>query len=209
MVKQSIFVVASNNKNKITEIKSLFAADFFDIKSCSDLNIPSIAETGSSFLENSKIKANNSYNHCRFMTLADDSGLVVPSLNGDPGIFSSRYSGNKSTDHTNNLKLMREMQGMSKDDRKAFYVCSLVFLHPIGDKKITYVVEKKWHGMIAEEYSMTEKDKFFGYDPIFIPEGSKTTVSSMTIKQKNIVSHRGKALKEMQKIINRVILKNS
>ena len=184
-------VVATNNKGKLKEIRNDF--DPFDcvLISQDDLKIESIPETGDSFKSNALQKADHLASFTNYPIIADDSGLVVDALNGEPGVYSARYAGDKSNDDDNIGLLLDRM--MQEKNRKAYFHCSLIYLDP-NDTSNPVLIETQWHGIICSEKS---GDKGFGYDPIFfIPELDKTS-AELSVHEKNKYSHRGQAMKLM------------
>ena len=182
-------VVATNNKGKLKEIRNDF--DPFDcvLISQDDLKIESIPETGDSFKSNALQKADHLASFTNYPIIADDSGLVVDALNGEPGIYSARYAGDESNDDDNIDLLLQRM--MHEKNRKAYFHCSLIYLDP-NDTSNPILIETQWHGIICSEKS---GDKGFGYDPIFfIPELDKTS-AELSVHEKNKYSHRGQAMK--------------
>ena len=183
-------VLASRNKNKIKEIKAIYrdiVGDELDILSLDDIGYTDeIEENGSSFEENATIKASVPAK-LGYIGLADDSGLAVNMLDGAPGIYSARYSGEGATDEKNNEKLLSELSGAS--DRSAKFVCVFAVVAPDG-KNIT--VRGECPGIIAESESGKGG---FGYDPLFIYEPLSKTFGELTADEKNKVSHRARALK--------------
>ena len=194
-------VVASNNKNKIIEIREILCEQEYEILSLKDVNLDiDPEEIGNTFEENALIKAKAVYNALKdkiedkFYVLADDSGLVVEYLNGQPGVLSARYSGDNSEnkDKSNNKKLLRELSGVSIEDRKAAFVCAIAF---IGKKKEIIVTGKSEGYIILEEKGF----KGFGYDPLFYSTPLAKTFAEASSIEKNSVSHRGMALKNLKK----------
>ena len=184
-------VVATNNKGKLKEIKNDF--DPFDcvLISQDDLKIESIPETGDSFKSNALQKADHLASFTNYPIIADDSGLVVDALNGEPGIYSARYAGDESNDDDNIDLLLQRM--MHEKNRKAYFHCSLIYLDP-NDTSNPILIETQWHGTICSEKS---GDEGFGYDPIFfIPKLDKTS-AELSVYEKNKYSHRGQAMKLM------------
>ena len=182
-------VVATNNKGKLKEIRNDF--DPFDcvLISQDDLKIESIPETGDSFKSNALQKADHLASFTNYPIIADDSGLVVDALNGEPGIYSARYAGDESNDDDNIDLLLQRM--MHEKNRKAYFHCSLIYLDP-NDTSNPILIETQWHGIICNEKS---GDGGFGYDPIFfIPKLDKTS-AELSVYEKNIYSHRGQAMK--------------
>ena len=192
-------VIASKNTGKIREIKSFYHdlpkvewLTFKDFK-----KFPDVEEKGSSFLENARLKARSISLHTNRITLADDSGLEVDFLGGRPGVKSSRYTGVDATDKRNRDKLLKEMENVKKiSDRTARFVCSVALWGPA--KGSIFETRGVCEGFIGFEEKGTGG---FGYDCIFIPTGYKKTMAQLTQKEKNNISHRGKALRALYKFI--------
>ena len=181
------FVLASGNQHKADEIGALLPAHF-ELVLQKDLGVESPIETGTTFIENAIIKAKHASLATGLPAIADDSGLCVPFLSGDPGIYSARYAGPEATDIDNLLKLRSALEGAS--DRRAFFYCVLVYMEAAEDPT-PIITEARWEGEIANEPS---GDQGFGYDPIFrIPSLGKTA-AELSSEQKNSISHRGQAL---------------
>ncbi len=192
-------LLATRNKNKINEIMNRFSSvKGIEYLSLSDFkDIPEIEETGITFIENALIKAVAVSRLTGMISLADDSGLVVDSLDGRPGIYSARYAGEAATDMDRNMKLLDEMKGI--ESRSARFICAIAIATPEGK---TFTVEGKCEGKITEEL---KGNGGFGYDPIFfIPEKS-VTMAELSLDEKNRISHRAKALAEAEKIIRRLV----
>ncbi len=187
-------VLASRNQGKIKELEELLTAVRPDIKIIGLDRYPEIGdiqETGSTFEENARIKAMAVCSATGLPALADDSGLVVPALNGEPGVYSARYAGPQATDEENNLKLLRRMHHLSGAARSAIFICVLTALAPGGQ----YVeVRGEWPGTILKE--PRGKDGF-GYDPLFYDPETGLTAAQMDPSQKNARSHRGRALAQL------------
>lgn len=191
-------VIATDNKNKVKEIKEVLKDFDFEILSkkelgLGDLNIVENAET----LEgNAKIKAEAISKKIDSYILADDTGLFVKALNGEPGVRSARYAGDHD-EKENRKKLLKNLE--DKDDRSAYFKTVLCLISP--DKNLNFI-EGTCKGIIANE----EKGKGgFGYDPIFIPEGQNKTFGQMSLLEKNIISHRGRALENLKKYFTELI----
>jgi XTP/dITP diphosphohydrolase len=164
-----------------------------------------VVEDGKTFEENAKKKAKEIYEYLlerkdsNFIVLADDSGLEVNYLNGEPGIYSARYAGEHGNDSKNNEKLLNKLKGVLKSNRGAKFICQLAMFTDKGEYfKVTGEVE----GYIIEEL---HGDGGFGYDPLFFYEPLDKTFAELTSEEKNEISHRGKALKELKKVINKLI----
>lgn len=180
--------LATNNISKLREFRAMLP-DNIVLRHKEDFTLPE--ETGESFTENANIKSKALFNHLKDWTLADDSGLVVKSLNGRPGIYSKRFASTNATDIDNNKKLLEELKGVK--DRKAYFVTVLSLITPYGQ---THNFEGRLEGTIAQG----SRGEFgFGYDPIFIPEGSDKTLAQMEV-EKNNLSHRYKAVQQLIKL---------
>ena len=193
-------ILASNNQHKIGEIRSILKDLNFDIKSLKDEDINiEVEEDGKTFEENSlkKAKEISAYLKNRgdkeFIVMADDSGLEVDYLNGEPGIYSARYAGEHGDDCANNAKLLEKLKGVPKVNRTGRFVCVIALLDS-NDRYIS--IRGEVEGTIKEELSGTEG---FGYDPLFYYDPLNKTFSEMSSEEKNKVSHRGVALKKLRK----------
>jgi XTP/dITP diphosphohydrolase len=197
MLTQTILVLATHNRGKTREIKELLKDYPVTIRNLDDFGpIPPIEEDGQTFEENAYKKASLTARYLGFPAIADDSGLMVDAMGGAPGVYSARYGGPDATDETRCLKLLQEMAGHA--DRKAHFECVISIAVPTGPA-LTY--EASCHGSIAEQPSGTNG---FGYDPIFYyPELGKT-FAQLTMDEKNKISHRGKALRELQNEFDKV-----
>jgi XTP/dITP diphosphohydrolase len=186
-------LIASGNAHKIKEISAILAGLPIEICSTKDLpqGVEEPVENGDSFLANAQIKAEGYAAHFDGWVLADDSGIVVPALNNEPGIFSARYAGPQATDADNRYKLMANIKELGgKAD--AYFVCSLCFLRPdLGVENF----EEHWHGHVTDT---CEGENGFGYDPMFIPKGDERTAAQWTENEKNTHSHRGQALRSFK-----------
>lgn len=178
-------VLATHNKHKITEISEKLGKK---VLSAIDVGVEEIEENGSTFEENAEIKARAVWKPGR-LAIADDSGLCVNALGGAPGIYSARYAGEPTDDARNNEKLLAALENAT--DRSAYYVCVIVCILPSGRK---IVIEGETHGVMLKEY---RGNGGFGYDPLFLCNDTGRTFAEMTLKEKNAVSHRGKAVDAM------------
>ena len=160
-----------------------------------DYGVTDADETGLSFIENALIKARHASEATGLPAIADDSGLVVPALDGAPGIYSARYSG--LGDSANNTKLLEEMKGLEAKDRAAFYVAVIAVVNSATDPMPT-IAEGRWQGSIGFS---PKGDGGFGYDPLFIPDGATTTAAEMAREDKQRVSHRAKALMALEPLL--------
>ena len=183
------FFIASKNKHKIEEFIRILKPMNIEVLSEADLDKPltEVEENGSSFEENSVLKALSAMNETGLPSIADDSGLCVDYLNGAPGIYSARFAGEPTDNDKNNQKLLELLNGIPIEDRGAHFVSCIACVFPNGDKIVAY---GKCYGKIAFEYHGTNG---FGYDPLFISKlGSFGEISG---EQKDSISHRGVALK--------------
>lgn len=186
-------IIASNNKNKIIEIKELLSNYFDEILSLQDAGINiEVEETGKTFFENALIKAKTIAKLTHSFTISDDSGLCVKSLQGRPGVYSARYAGIPCNDHNNNELLLKELENIK--DRRGFYESSIVIYNPYNDSYITS--SGKTEGEILNEY---RGNKGFGYDPLFYSYELNKTFAETSIEEKNTISHRSKAMKNLLK----------
>lgn len=183
-------VLATHNLHKIREIRDMLR-DFKQIDTISLLNYPKYQapeETGETFQENAELKAIHAARELGKWVMADDSGLVVPALGGEPGVRSRRYAGEDPTDRDNNQKLLQRMEKLRDIERSAYYECVICIIGPNGEKKtVTGICE----GRINHE---GRGGNGFGYDPIFIKSEYDKTFAELDEATKNRVSHRRKAL---------------
>lgn len=186
-------VLASNNKHKIKEIKEILSN--YEILSLNDIDFnDDIVEDGTSFEENALIKAKTIHDYLKskdlnYIVMADDSGLCVDSLNGEPGIYSARYA-KEHDDKANRDKLLKELEGKN---REAYFNCTIVVYYPDGTYKT--FVGKTYGEITTEEIGKTD----FGYDCVFLSKDLNKTFGEASEEEKNSVSHRGRALKEVIK----------
>ena len=187
-------VIASNNKNKIREIKKLYPN--LDLKSLAELNISDEAEEdGQTFRENAAKKALYIAQKYHVITLADDSGLCCLGLALAPGVHSARYASDHN-DALNNAKLVKEISSIK--NKKAYYACAICIALPNGK---TYLKEKKCYGRII----LTPKGQGgFGYDPYFYLPKLNKTMAEISLEEKNMISHRAKALKALKPIFRKL-----
>lgn len=195
MKKELVF--ASSNPGKIAELTALLNNFNYAIIPQTQLNIPEVAETGLTFVENALLKARHACLHSGKPAIADDSGLVVPALNGAPGIFSARYAGMKASAEDNIKKLLMALQTVPKENHHAYFHCALVYLAHANDP-MPFICEGNWSGQIQVNPRGTLG---FGYDPVFYDPIAKCSAAELPLAQKNKVSHRGQALRMlMQKL---------
>jgi XTP/dITP diphosphohydrolase len=189
-------VLATRNKKKIEEMKRIIADLSISIRTLDDfLGCPEVEEEGITFEENAVKKALTVAQYTGEPSIADDSGLEVYALNGAPGTLSARYAGEDANDRKNIEKLLFEMRSIADEKRGARFVCCIALAFPDGKvKTFTGYVE----GRIGSEPRGIHG---FGYDPLFYPQGHRRTFAEMTDNEKDALSHRGKALNELQKYL--------
>ncbi len=188
---RNCLVLATKNKDKVTEIKAVFAELPVEILSLADFeNLPDAVEDGKTFEENARIKAKFFAEKLNLACLADDSGLEVDALNGLPGIFSARFSGYHADDATNNQKLLSELEKVGAEESKANYKCALSFIDTDGSEIQTSGIV---HGVIKK---IPRGSGGFGYDPYFYIDDKKT-MAELSPAEKNSISHRGAAVRKM------------
>ena len=189
-------VLATNNEDKIREIMHLLDDLPVTILTRDDfLEFPDPEETGATLQENAMQKAKAIQAFCDLPALADDSGLEVDALNGAPGVYSSRYAGENVTYRDNNEKLLRELGDVPADKRTAHFRCVIAIAWTSDEVE---TVEGHADGRITENIGGKEG---FGYDPVFYYPPTGKRFSEMTLEEKSLVSHRGKALQEIRTVI--------
>jgi XTP/dITP diphosphohydrolase len=197
MSEQKTIIIATKNEGKAKEFKQMLEPKGYYIKTLLDYpEIEDVKETGYTFEDNARLKAETISELLQTAVLADDSGLCIDALDGAPGVFSARFSGEEKNDARNNAKVLAMLGEMTDVDRSAHFHCTLVLSKP---GKESLVVEGKFQGEIAQ---YPQGDSGFGYDPIFfLPELGKS-VAELSEDEKNTISHRALALKELDKQIS-------
>jgi len=186
-------LLASNNPGKIREIQAMLANDGIEIVPQSAFEIPDVEEVGLTFVENAILKARHASKLSGLPAIADDSGLEVDALGGAPGVFSARYAGPDANDVANNAKLLRELRDIPDAERTARFRCIMVFLRHAQDPS-PLIGQGAWEGMILREL---RGEQGFGYDPLFFVPEKGCASAELPPDEKNRLSHRGKALKEL------------
>jgi XTP/dITP diphosphohydrolase len=181
-------VLASNNEGKIREIRRLLTPLGVEVIAQAQLGVPEAAEPHGTFIENALAKARQASRLTELPALADDSGICVDALNGEPGVHSARFAGEPRSDERNNDHLL-ELLAQS-DDRRAHYYCVIVLVRHGCDPQ-PLIAEGEWNGEILRERRGTGG---FGYDPLFLDPLLGKTGAELSIDEKNRISHRGKAL---------------
>lgn len=191
-------VVATHNLHKVDEMLPHFADSPYELVTLSDIGFnDEIDEFGSSFRMNSLIKAQAVREKTQHAVFSDDSGIVVPALGGEPGIYSARYSGENATDASNRAKLLSQLAEKGIESPAAYFVCVVSFI----SDKLQFQVEDRCYGKIAAEESGVNG---FGYDPVFISDEYGKTMAELPSEIKNKISHRGRALTKLIERINSV-----
>lgn len=192
-------VLATKNGGKVSEFKDLFKGFDFEVKSLNDFGpIPPVIEDGETFEDNAVKKAQFTAKVLGLPAIADDSGLTVKALGGEPGVFSARYAGEGATDEANNIKLLGAMKGI--EQREAAFFCVLAIAVPRGP---ALIYEGTCEGLITQEIIGTQG---FGYDPIFSYPPLNKTFAQMSAAEKNGVSHRGRAIAELKGELDKVLI---
>ncbi len=194
-------LLASHNKKKIAELQALMCTVSTDIEvvSMSDIGFDEeIVENGDTFEENALIKSRTGA-RLGYITVADDSGLMVDALDGAPGVYSARYAGEVCDDEKNNQKLLAALRGLTEGERRAKFVSVVACSFPDGREDI--VVRGECHGIILEDY---RGEGGFGYDPLFWHEPMQKSYAEMTADEKNSISHRGLAMKKFAKEFSKI-----
>jgi XTP/dITP diphosphohydrolase len=162
----------------------------------SEFGVEDADETGTTFAENSLLKARHAAAATGLPAIADDSGLAVDALDGAPGVYSARYSDPDATDEKNNLKLLAALEGKAVPDRGAAFHCVATYVHPDGSPPLVACGE--WRGSIL---LATQGEGGFGYDPLFLDPQSGRSSAELSAAEKNARSHRGKALRKLLELI--------
>lgn len=192
-------VLASGNTGKLREFNQLLAEWDFHVVPQSVFGTPEVVEDGDSFVENALLKAHAASQASNLAALADDSGIVVDALDGEPGIFSARYAGEDASDADNNAKLLQELEGVQQAHRTAYFHCALVFLRHWQDPN-PIICQASWEGRILTEPA---GEGGFGYDPLFFIEDLGCTSAQLASEEKNRLSHRGQALQKLLEALRR------
>ncbi len=183
-------IVATNNQGKAREFSRILSPLGFDVVSLKEEGIASDPEeTGATFAENARIKAKAVFDKTHCACVADDSGLSVDRLGGEPGVFTARYAGENATDEQNNEKLLKMLDGVPDQSRSAEFKCALCMILENGEE---IAVEGECRGVIAQ---IPRGKSGFGYDPLFLVDGR--SYAELTPEQKDSISHRGNALKKL------------
>lgn len=186
-------VLASGNAGKVREINKLFSGSSIEVIPQTELNVPDVPETGTTFVENAIIKARHAAKVTGLPAISDDSGIEIDALDSRPGVYSARYSGENATDQSNNDLLLEELQGIPEEKRTARYQCIIVFMRSHTDP-VPIISQGSWEGRILDT---PQGGGGFGYDPIFYVPTHHCSGGELPLDVKNTVSHRAIALKTM------------
>lgn len=197
-MRKQLVVLASNNAGKAKEINELLAGSEINVISQSDFNVPEAEEVGLSFIENAIIKARNAAQYCQHPVIADDSGIEVDILNGQPGIYSARYAGVNASDEENLNKLIQAIDAYPDNTCTARFVCVMVYLKHKDDPR-PIIAEGLWEGTLLKQ---PHGENGFGYDPMFYVPTHKCASAELLPEVKNQLSHRGQALRKLISIIS-------
>lgn len=190
-------VLASSNAGKLREFNSLLADFGFEVIRQADLGVTDAEETGLSFVENALLKARHASQITGLAALADDSGLVVDALGGQPGIYSARFAGQPTNDAANNAKLLEALKNVPAEQRTARFRCCIVLVrHPTDP--VPLIAEASWEGMIL---NAIQGQQGFGYDPLFYVPTHRCTAAELEATEKNRMSHRGQALQRLRALL--------
>ena len=195
-------VLSSRNKGKLVELQRMLATIAPHIKPVSVSDFPEISdveETGATFEENALLKAETIAMKTGLAAIADDSGLCIDALNGAPGVLSARWSGEHGNDRANLEKVLKEIEDVQPDKRQGKFVSVVALALPDGR---TEICRGEIHGVIR--YSPVG-DGGFGYDPIFQPDGYDVTMAQLSADEKDSISHRGRAMREIAPIIAQLL----
>ncbi len=189
-------VLASSNSGKCQEFKDFLSPFNCLILPQTELNIQSVDEVGLTFVENALLKARHAAACSKMPALADDSGLCVDVLKGEPGLYSARYAGLEASDQLNINKLMHQLKGVPESDRTAYFHCTLVYIRNETDPD-PIICQGRWQGTIALEAT---GNNGFGYDPVFWVTGNQCSAAELDDSIKSMISHRAQAIEQFKKM---------
>lgn len=194
-------VLSTNNKHKVEEIKNILKDFPIEVLSKKDVGMADfdVEEDGDTLEKNSIKKAKALAEKVDYMVMADDSGLFVDALDGAPGVYSSRYAGEEGNDEKNNIKLLKELKGVSLENRSASFFSVIAI---VTEEKEVFTVKGQCKGHIIFE---PKGDNGFGYDPLFVPLGYDKTFAELGNDIKNNISHRARALEGIQDLLSKLI----
>jgi XTP/dITP diphosphohydrolase len=190
-------VLASGNAKKVAELQSLLHGLGMTVIPQTELGVLDADETGTTFVENAIIKARHAARLTGLAAIADDSGLTVDALDGRPGVYSARFAGPDATDQQNLAQLLADLEGLPAGLRKATFWCVLVYLRH-ADDPTPLICTGRWQGSITEA---PRGEHGFGYDPVFLVPALAKTAAELSPPEKNRLSHRGQALRQLQQLL--------
>ena len=190
-------VLASGNSGKLREIQAVLNQQRYQLIKQSEFNVPDVAETGTTFVENAIIKARHAAKHTDLPALADDSGIEVDALQGAPGVYSARYAGTHGKDDANNAKLLQELKEVEDAQRTARFQCVIVYMRHAQDP-MPLICEGTWEGKILHEL---KGPNGFGYDPLFLVPTHGCSSAELDPAEKNKISHRAQALQKLISVL--------
>lgn len=194
-------VLATKNRGKVREMASYLSEAGLEVVSMDEVDAPDVEETGETLEENARLKALSAARATGYWALGEDTGLEVDALGGAPGVRSARYAGDGASDEDNNAKLLRELQGVTEAQRTARFRTVMALASPDGR---VWTTEGRMEGLILSE---PRGAGGFGYDPLFFSPQAGRTLAELSVKEKDAVSHRGKALRAMLSLIRDLVEK--
>jgi XTP/dITP diphosphohydrolase len=197
-----LLVVGTRNAKKLQEIREILGDLGLELRDLTAYpGAPEVVEDGTTFEENARKKAVELARAVGQWVLGEDSGLVVPALNGRPGVYSARYAGKQGDDAANNARLLAELAPLPDDRRAAYYVCTAALADPHGEVKA--VVEGRCHGVILRDFRGSGG---FGYDPLFLIPEYHRTFGELSARAKHALSHRARALEQLRPVLRRLLV---
>lgn len=186
-----IIVLATGNPGKVRELQELLADTGLKIAPQSDYDVPEAIEDGMGFVENALIKARNAALHTGMPAIADDSGIAVDALHGEPGIHSARFAGENANDEANLQLLLEKMKDVEQELRTARFICLMVYVEHANDPT-PLICQGSWEGRLL---CSPQGENGFGYDPIFYVAEKNCSSAELAADEKNAISHRGQAIR--------------
>lgn len=190
-MKDQTIVLATGNPGKVRELQEILADSGLTIAPQSNYDVPEAVEDGLGFIENALIKARNAAAHTELPAIADDSGIAVDALDGEPGIHSARFAGSDATDESNLQLLLDRMKHVKDEERTARFICLMVFVQHANDPT-PLICQGVWEGRLLHA---PQGENGFGYDPIFYVPEKDCSSAQLSSDEKNAMSHRGQALR--------------
>ncbi|MCK5877111.1 MAG: RdgB/HAM1 family non-canonical purine NTP pyrophosphatase [Candidatus Marithrix sp.] len=191
-------ILASGNQGKLREFTQILQEFAFEVIPQNQMQVPDVAETGLSFVENALIKARNAAQYTGLAAMSDDSGIEVDALDGSPGIYSARFAGENATDDANNELLIEKLTNIPEEQRTARYHCVIVYMRYANDP-MPLICQGSWEGKIILK---PIGQNGFGYDPFFYVPTHNCTAAELLPEVKNQLSHRGQALRALQTVLS-------